>query len=170
MSLTVFKIVCVVVAVLFFLQETTINTGFQYFCYSSYSSSLFFNIFLCYFVTIGMNVNECILRISYLNRLRLHATCIHNYITLQPFSQDCNLASRNTYVLCVNFIHEWQDLQFKVDAEGQIFLRDIYMAIYFTYSQRFCQKSVESKSLKKYFFIFTFSCLTQGSNRELLRL
>ena len=42
---------------------------------------------------------------------------------LQPFSQDYNLASHTTYVVCVNFINEWRYLQFKVDSERQIFLR-----------------------------------------------
>ena len=30
-----------------------------------------------------------------------------------PISLDYGLASHTTYVVCVNFIHEWQDLQFK---------------------------------------------------------
>ena len=28
-----------------------------------------------------------------------------------------DLVSRTTYVVCVNFLHEWRDLQFKVDFE-----------------------------------------------------
>ena len=28
-----------------------------------------------------------------------------------------DLVSHNTYVVCVNFIHKWQELQFKVDSE-----------------------------------------------------
>ena len=55
---------------------------------------------------------------------------IHNW-SLQPFSQDCGLASHATYVVCFNFIHEWQDLQFNVDSERQIFNK-LFMAILFT--------------------------------------
>ena len=42
---------------------------------------------------------------------------------LQPFSQDYELASGTTYVVCANFIHEWRDLLFKVDTELQIFVK-----------------------------------------------
>ena len=58
---------------------------------------------------------------------------IHTYIhiwPLQPFSQDYNLASHRTYIVCVNFIHEWQGLQFKVDSERQMFLRNYSWQIY----------------------------------------
>ena len=40
---------------------------------------------------------------------------------IQPFSQDYSLASHTTYVLCVNFIRMWWDLEFNVDSERQIF-------------------------------------------------
>ena len=59
-------------------------------------------------------------------------TYIHNW-PLQPFSQDCGLASFT--IVCVNFIQEWQDLQFKVDFERQIFEKLFYGR--FIYSQRF---------------------------------
>ena len=36
---------------------------------------------------------------------------------LQHFSQNCDLAFRTTYVVSVNFMHNWRDLQFKVDSE-----------------------------------------------------
>ena len=55
---------------------------------------------------------------------------IHNR-SLQPFSQDYNLVNHTTYVVCVNFIHEWWNLQFKVDSERQIFGK-LSMAILFT--------------------------------------
>ena len=45
---------------------------------------------------------------------------IHNW-SLKYFSLDNNLVSDITYVECVNFIREWQDLQFNVDSERQIF-------------------------------------------------
>ena len=50
---------------------------------------------------------------------------IHNW-PLQPFSQDYGLASHTTYVVCVNLIHEWQDLQFNIDSERQIFFKNFF--------------------------------------------
>ena len=61
-----------------------------------------------------------------------------------------DLACHITYVVCVNFIHECRDLQFKVDFEQWI-LEKLFMAILF-YSQSFCQKSAERQQPKKYFF------------------
>ena len=34
-------------------------------------------------------------------------TYIHNW-SLKPFSQDYDLASHTTHIVCVNFIHEWR--------------------------------------------------------------
>ena len=31
------------------------------------------------------------------------------------------LVSHTTYVVCVNFMHKWRELQFKVDSERQVF-------------------------------------------------
>ena len=42
--------------------------------------------------------------------------CMHNW-PLQSFSQDYGLAFHTTHVVFVNFIREWQDLQFNVDSE-----------------------------------------------------
>ena len=60
-----------------------------------------------------------------------------------------NLASHTTYIVYVNFIHEWRDLQFKVDSERQIFEK-LFMAILFALS--FCQKSAEEIAVE----IFSF--------------
>ena len=38
-----------------------------------------------------------------------------------PSVRIIDLVSHTTYVVCVNFIHKWRDLQFKVDSERQIF-------------------------------------------------
>ena len=51
--------------------------------------------------------------------------------TLQAFSQDYDLASDSTDVAFVKIIHEWRDLQFKVDSERQI-VEKLFMAILFT--------------------------------------
>ena len=55
-------------------------------------------------------------------------TFIHNW-SLQPFSQDYDLASHTNFMFCaLIFIHKWWNLQFKVDSErqisGQIFLAE----------------------------------------------
>ena len=47
-------------------------------------------------------------------------TLLSNW-SLQPFRQDYNLASHNTYAVCVNFKYERRYLQFKVNFERQIF-------------------------------------------------
>ena len=65
-----------------------------------------------------------------------------------PSVRIINLVSHTTYVVCVNFIHKWRDLQFKVDSERQIFFEKLFMAV-LIYSQSLCQKSAERKSPKK---------------------
>ena len=46
-------------------------------------------------------------------------TYIHTYIIdhYNPSVRIIDLVSHTTYVVCVNFIHKWRDLQFKVDSE-----------------------------------------------------
>ena len=73
---------------------------------------------------------------------------IHNW-SLEHFSQDYDLASDITYGVCVNFIHEWRDLQFKVDFNREVFEK-LFTTILFIL-RVFCQKSAERKSPKKYF-------------------
>ena len=53
----------------------------------------------------------------------LFNTCWHTYIIghYDPSIRIIDLVSHITYVVCVNFIHKWRDLQFKVDFERQIF-------------------------------------------------
>ena len=87
---------------------------------------------------------------------------MHNW-SLPSFSQDYELASPTTYVVCDNFINELRGQQFEVDSELQTFGR-LFMAILFTL-RVFCQKSVERKSPKKY--LHTFLCLACGLNSGL---
>ena len=47
-------------------------------------------------------------------------------------SYNFDLASPITYVVCVNFVHEWRYLEFKVDSKRQIFDK-LFMAILFTF-------------------------------------
>ena len=93
--------------------------------------------------------------------LRVFARNLHTYIhnwPLQPFSQDYQLVSHTTDVVCVNFIHMWRDLQFKVDSKRQI-LRKLFHGR-LIYTQSLCQKSAERKSPRKYFcFFFIFENL-----------
>ena len=79
---------------------------------------------------------------------------LHTYIrnwSLQPFSQDSDLASHTIYVVCVNFIHEWRDLQLKVDPELQIFEK-LFMAILFTL--RVFARNMPRSRLRRNIYIF----------------
>ena len=55
---------------------------------------------------------------------------MYTYITYiighyyNPSVRIIDLVFHTTYVVCVNFIHKWRDLQFKVDSERQIYLRN----------------------------------------------
>ena len=89
---------------------------------------------------------------------------MHTYIIghYNPSVRIIDLVSHTTYIVCVNFIHKWWDLQFKVDFERQIFWETFHCN--FIYSQSFCQKSAERKSPKKYFFRISFWCLVWDLN------
>ena len=84
-------------------------------------------------------------------------TYLHNW-SLQPFSQDYNIASHTTYVLWVNFIHEWGNLQFKVDR----FLRSFFMAIWFTL--RVFARTLLRVSRRRNIFVFSVWCLSWDLN------
>ena len=79
-------------------------------------------------------------------------TYIHNW-SLQPSVRNIDLVSHTAYVVCVNFVHKWRDLQFKVDSERQIFWETFSLQV-FIYSQSVCPKSAKKKSPKKYFSYF----------------
>ena len=53
---------------------------------------------------------------------------IHAYITghYNTSSRIIDLVSYTTYVVCVNFIHKWRAIQFKVDSEWPIFWKFFY--------------------------------------------
>ena len=72
----------------------------------------------------------------------------HSRGSLQLFSQDYDLVSHITYVVYVNF-NTWLVLTYSLKSiPNDRFLRN--------FSWNFCQKSVEKKSLKKYFVTFRF--------------
>ena len=56
----------------------------------------------------------------------------HTYITghYNPSVSISDLVSHTTYVVCVNFIHKWRDLQFKVDTKRQIFWETFHGSFY----------------------------------------
>ena len=90
-------------------------------------------------------------------------TYIHNKIShYNPSARIIDLVSHTTYVVCVNFLHEWRHLQFNIDSERQIFEKLFHVNV--IYSQSFCQKSAERKWPMKYFFIFSFWCVTCDLN------
>ena len=68
-----------------------------------------------------------------------------------------DLHSHTTYVVFVNCIHKWRDLQFKVDSERQIFWQTSSWQFYFN-AQSFCQKSAERGNRRRniLFSIFRF--------------
>ena len=57
---------------------------------------------------------------------------IHTYIIghYNPSVRIIDLVSHTTYGVCVNFIHKLRDLQFKVDSERQMFLRNFSWQFY----------------------------------------
>ena len=79
-----------------------------------------------------------------------HQTYIQIHIwPLQLFSQNYGLAMHTTYVVCVSFIHKRLSLK---PTPKDRFVRSFSWQFY--YLQRFCQKSAERKSPKKYFHNF----------------
>ena len=74
---------------------------------------------------------------------------IHNS-PLPTFSQDYGLASYTTYVVCVNFMPEWRNLQFN----GR-FLRNFFMAGLFTL-RAFARNLLRGSPRRNIFFFFFF--------------
>ena len=74
----------------------------------------------------------------YIMKKYIHTYTIGHY---NPSVRIIVLVSHATYDVCVNFIDNWRDLQFK---------EKLFMAI-LVYSKNFCQKSAEKKLPKKDF-------------------
>ena len=81
---------------------------------------------------------------EYIEKLYYATTYIIGHY--HPSVRIIDLVSHTTYVVCVNFILKWRDLQFKVDSERLICWQTFHGN--FIYSQSFCQKSPERKSPK----------------------
>ena len=96
-------------------------------------------ISFCWTYMVGV-WNEASRLISQTPLIGLHTYTIGHYNPVRII----DLVSHTTYVVGVNFIHKWQDLQFKVDSERQIFWETFHGN--FIYSLSFWQKSAERKS------------------------
>ena len=91
------------------------------------------------------------------------ATYTHNW-PLQVFSQDCGLASQTTYVVCINFIREWWDLQFNVESDK--FLRSFWRQFHLL--SEFLAEINWEKILKEiFFFILSFDAWSGIRTRAL---
>ena len=61
-------------------------------------------------------------------------TLSHTYINshYNPSVRIIDLVSHITYVVCVNCMHKWQDLQFKKSTPNDRFFEKVFMTILFT--------------------------------------
>ena len=92
----------------------------------------------------------------YLSNLTLSFSPVHTYIIghYNPSVRIIDLVSHATYVVCVNFIHQWRDLQFKVDSERQIFWETFHRNFYLLseFLPEICWEEIAEEIL----FIFRF--------------
>ena len=79
-----------------------------------------------------------------------------------PSVRIINSVFRTTYVVCINFIHKWQDKQFKVDSERQIFVRNFSLQFYLLseFLPEICLEEIAEEIL----FVFCFNVWPWGSN------
>ena len=91
---------------------------------------------------------------------------IHTYIIghYNPSVQIIDLVSHTTYIVCVNFIHKWRDLQFKVDSERQIFWETFHGNFYLL--SEFFARNLLRGNPRRYTFRISFWCLAWDSNPD----
>ena len=77
------------------------------------------------------------------------------YVRTYPSVRIIVLVSHTTYVVCVNFIHKWRDLQSTPNVR---FFEKLFMAT-LIYFQSFCQKSAERGNRRRNTFRTLFWCL-----------
>ena len=84
---------------------------------------------------------------------------LHTYIIghYNPLVRIIDLISHTTYVVCVDFIHKWRDLQFKVGSERQIFCQ------FYLFLRVFARNVLRGNRWRNTFRI-SFWCLTWDSN------
>ena len=92
----------------------------------------------------GLLPTELSLRVK---RMDMHTYIIDNYNA--PVSI-IDLVSHTSYVVCVNFLHKWRDLQFKIDSGRQIFWETFHGD--FIYSQSFCWEGIAEEILFEFYF------------------
>ena len=102
--------------------------------------------------------------ISSLSIIGINISYIHTYIIghYNPPVTIIDLVSHTTYVVCVNFIHKWRDLQFKVDSERQIFWETFYGNFLFTL--RVFARNLLRGNRRRNTFRILFWCLAWDSN------
>ena len=86
----------------------------------------------------------------------------HYIITLQS-----GLYHYTTYVENVHFIHEWWDLQLKVDSKREIFWETFHGNLMFKHRVFAINLPRRSQRQNIFFFIFSFWCLTWSLKRGL---
>ena len=81
----------------------------------------------------------------------LHTNIIGHY---NPSVRITGLVSHTTYVVCVNFIHKWRDLQFKIDSERKIFWETFLWQFYLLseFLPEICWEQIAQEIL----FVFRF--------------
>ena len=78
-----------------------------------------------------------------------------------PLVRIIDLFSNTTYVVCVNSIYKWRDLQFKVDSKRQIFWETFSWQVLFTLKSSWQKWGKWEEIAKEILFLF---CLAWGSN------
>ena len=102
--------------------------------------------------------------ISSLSIIVINISHIRTYIIgyYNPSVRIIDLVSHTTYVVCVNFIHKWRDLLFKVDSERQIFWETFHGNFLFTL-RVFARNLLRGNRQRKTFRIL-FWCLAWDTN------
>ena len=108
-------------------------SDFSYFS----SEDLHLGVFSQNSIQCSSSVANCSRTLISFNMLLIYLFSIHTYIIdhYNPSVSIIDLFYHATYVVCVNFIHKWLDLQLKVDSKRQIF-RETFHG-HFIYSQSF---------------------------------
>ena len=100
---------------------------------------------------------------SSLNRLYYNWTYTYIIGHYNPWVRIIILVSHTTYVVCVNSIHKWRDLQFKIDSERKIFLRNFSWQFLFTL-RVFARNLLLRGNRRWNTFCILFWCVAWGSN------
>ena len=73
-----------------------------------------------------------------------------------PSVRIIDLVSQTTYLVCVNFIHKWRDLQFKVDSERQVFIEKLFLEIFLFTLRVFARNMLRVEIAEEILFVFRF--------------